>query len=349
MSRLTRSLPAALTLTLITAAGCAAHDRTPPTTNPTDPTSCPSVPAEATAPMDEVAVAPPGLPAATMRYAEAGEGATTFVLLHGIPTSSYEWRNVIPTLAARGRVVAPDLIGFGTSEHPDRDVTIEEHLAYLDAFLASVAPGKLVLVVHDLGSVVGLAWAARHADRVAGLVAIEALIPDTIPASVAQSPSGCTAANPDHPVCFWMFLRSPAGQAAIVDGNLFVDGALAGEPCPPSEAALAHYRAEFPTPASRARLAPYPAQVPIDGAPATLVPLLDEYSRWLTTSNVPKLVLFGDPGFLAPRAVAERAAATWSATEARSVGRGAHFLPEVQPVAVAAAIDDWYQRRVETR
>ncbi len=306
--------------------------------------TCPTVSAAQPLAMTAQAVAPPGLPAVTMRYVEAGAGPTTFVLVHGVPTSSYEWRNVIPGLTARGRVVAPDLVGFGASDRPDVDLDLDDHVAYLGAFLDELALDDVILVVHDLGSVAGLAWAAQHPDRVRGLVVMEGLIPDTIPASVAQSPSGCTAAMPDAPACLWLFLRSPAGQAAIVDGNFFIDSALAGEPCPLDPAALDAYRAMFPTPASRRHLANIPALVPVDGAPATFEPMLAGYTRWLETSPIPKLVLYSSPGFLAPEAVAQRAAATWPATEARSVGQAFHFIPEVQPAAVTAAILDWYAR-----
>ncbi|MEZ4400493.1 MAG: haloalkane dehalogenase [Kofleriaceae bacterium] len=347
------SLALAATLLAVSACGTTAHPAADATTvdapapdGPVDapPAACPAVSAVQPRPMHDQVLAPPGLPTVTMRYVEAGTGPTTFVLLHGIPTSSYEWRNVIPGLAELGRVVAPDLIGFGASDHPDRDLDFAEHVAYLGAFLDGLALDHVILVVHDLGSVAGLAWAAQHPDRVRGLVAMESLIPDTIPASVAQSPSGCTAAMPDAPACLWLFFRSPAGQSAIVDGNFFIDNALAGEPCPPSPAALDAYRATFPTPASRLHLANGPALVPVDGVPATFAPMLADYARWLETSTIPKLVLYSSPGFLSPAAVAQRAAATWHSTEARDVGRAFHFIPEVQPAAVTQAIRDWYAR-----
>ena len=317
----------------------------PPVTTAPSAITCPAVSAVQPYPMSAVVVAPPSRPRATMKYLDVGRGPTTFVLLHGIPTSSYEWRNVIPELTALGRVVAPDLVGYGASDRPELAYGLDDHTAYLGAFLDALTLDDVILVVHDLGSVAGLIWASQHPDRVRGLVSIEGLIPDVIPASVAQSPSRCTAGAPDHPACLWMFLRSPAGQTAIVDGNFFVDAALAGEPfCPPSPAALEVYRAAFPTPASRRALAGAPGMIPVDGQPATFAPLLDAYARWLETSAVPKLVLYGEPGFLAPAAVAQRAAARWTSTEAASVGPGVHFLPEVQPVAVGSAIRAWYQR-----
>lgn len=330
---------------LVVAVACGHAADQPKVAPPPPAPACPAVSAEQPFPMHALEVAPPALPPVTMRYLDTGTGPTTFVLLHGIPTSSYEWRNVVPELARLGRVVAPDLVGFGASDRPEIAYSIDQHVAYLNAFIDGLALDHVVLVVHDLGSLTGFVWASQHPDRVRGLVTIEGLIPDTIPASVAQSPSRCTANPPDHPTCFWMYLRSPAGQAAIVDDNLFIEGALAGEPfCPPSPQALAVYRDAFPTPASRRDLASYPALVPIDGEPATLVPVLAAYSRWLETSTLPKLILYGEPGFLAPEGVARRAAARWTATEARSVGPGVHFLPEVQPAAVADAIRDWYLR-----
>lgn len=294
-----------------------------------------------------VTVTPAGRPSLRLRYVETGAGDDVFVLVHGIPASSYLWRNVIPGLAEVGRVVAMDLPGFGRSERPAASLPIDGHADYLAAFLDARGLDRVILVVHDLGSVAGLIEASRHPERVKGVVLLEALIPSTIPASVTQSPSRCTAAQPDAPACFWLFLRSPAGQAAIRDQNLFVEGALGGDPfCPPTPGAMAEYRAAFPDPASREYLMPYPATVPVDGDPATLQPLLDGYTRWLETSPVPKLVVHARPGFLITPAVAEYARATFPGTEVADIGPGFHFLQETNPRGIADAIAAWYRRRV---
>jgi haloalkane dehalogenase len=282
-----------------------------------------------------------------LRYVEAGAGDDVFVLVHGIPASVYLWRNVIPGIAKVGRVIALDLPGFGRSERPAHTPGPDELAAYLGAFLDHQKLDRVILVVHDLGSVAGLLEAATHPERVRGIVLLEALVPNMIPASLEQSPSGCTALQPDAPACFWLFARSPAGQTAITEQNLLVEAALGGDPiCPPTPGAMAVYREPFADRASRAYLAPYPGLIPVDGEPGTIQPLLDRYARWLETSRVPKLVLAARPGFLITPAVAAFAKAHFPNTDVADLGPGIHFLQETNPSGIADAIATWYRTRL---
>ena len=292
-----------------------------------------------------VRVSPRDLAPVDMSYVEAGSGGPTFVLLHGIPTSSYLWRNVIPGLQKNGRVIAPDLVGFGKSERPAAALTFVEHAAYLGAFLEALSIVDPILVLHDLGSAAGLVWASQNPGDLAGLVLMEAIIPPVVPAHLADSPSGCTSAQPDAPVCFWLFLRSPAGQEAIINQRFFIDSALAGDPfCPPTPAALAAYAKPFPTSDSWKFVAPLPGEVPVDGEPASFLPTFQAIADFLHTSEVPKLILYAEPGFLIPPAIARIAEETLLNSEAQLLGPGLHFLQETHPRRIAQMIAKWQHR-----
>jgi haloalkane dehalogenase len=306
-----------------------------------------------------LAVTPPGLPTARMRYVEAGSGERLFVLLHGIPTSAYLWRNVIPELASHGRVVALDLVGFGHSERPP---TLERlsnatQVAYLNAFLDKRAKGSMNLVVHDLGSVVGLTWASQHAARVEGLVMLESLIPGLWPLQISDSPSRCTAAGfpPDHPVCWFAFVASADGERATVEDNFFLESIPQTLTCPPSEAAMRVYREPFPDAESRRHLLDGPHSVfRIDGLPLPAPKFgadasqVDDYVAWLQTSTVPKLIVYADAGFLISQARAESARHLMPNTRIASIGArrsGTHFLQEESPQVIAQSIVDWLRAR----
>lgn len=295
-----------------------------------------------------VALEVDGLADARMRYVEAGSGDNVFVLVHGIPTSAYLWRNVIPTLEKEGRVIALDLIGYGESSRPSTYPTFSQHAEYLEAFLDKLEIDKPILVLHDLGGMAGLIYAANNPQAPRALVMMETAIPPVVPARIADSPSSCTAAQPDHPTCLWAFMKTDAGKKAIVQDNMFVESALAGDPiCPPSAEALQVYRGYWPTPESRQPLLGIPEEIAIDGVPAASVAVINTFSDWLTSSPIPKLVIYATPGFLIPEPVALHARANFPNTKIRSIGAGVHFLQETAPQAIADTIVKWYEEEVE--
>ena len=107
-----------------------------------------------------------------MHYIDQGEG-DVFLFLHGNPTSSYLWRNVMRYVAPHGRIVAVDNIGFGKSDKPDVDYTFQTHLHYTEAFIDALDLRNIILVVHDWGSVIGLYYAAGHADNRCGVRSVQ--------------------------------------------------------------------------------------------------------------------------------------------------------------------------------
>ena len=158
-----------------------------------------------------------------MAYVELGGGEPVFLFLHGNPTSSYLWRNVMPEVAKTGRCVAPDLIGMGASdklEHPGPDTyRFTTHRGVLWGFIEAAIgrDSPLVLVGHDWGSALGFDWANHHRDRVRGIVHMEAIVRPLI---WSEWPEGSRR--------LFQGFRSAAGEELVLDKNMFVERVLPG-------------------------------------------------------------------------------------------------------------------------
>src|ERR1700685_1376906 len=229
-----------------------------------------------------------------MAYVEAAEG-DPIVLLHGNPTSSYLWRNVLPHLQPLGRCIAPDLIGMGDSDKlPDSgpdSYRFVEHRRYLDALLESLAVRERVtLVVHDWGSALGFDWANRHREAVKGIAFMEAIV----------APQGRDHWDKMGMRSALEALRSEAGEAMVLQNNYFIEEILPKAILRKlSREEMAEYRRPFAAPGEGRRpTLTWPRQIPIDGDPPDVASLVASYGDWLATSNVPKLFLKADPGAL---------------------------------------------------
>jgi len=269
-----------------------------------------------------------------MAYVEVGEG-DPIVFLHGNPTSSYLWRNVIPHLAGRGRCIAPDLIGMGDSEKLDDSgpgrYRFVEHREYLDALLAALGVGdRVVLVVHDWGSALGFDWANRHRKAVRGIAYMEAIVK---PLTWDEWPP------PVKPV--FQALRSPAGEKMILEQNVFVEQILPGAVLRPlSDAEMAVYRRPFAVPGEGRRpTLSWPREIPVEGQPADVDEIVRAYGQWLSTAAVPKLFVDAEPGAIL-RGAAREFCRTWpEQTEVRV--KGVHFVQEDSPDEIGRAIAEW--------
>ncbi|MGY1605351.1 haloalkane dehalogenase [Geodermatophilus sp. SYSU D00815] len=266
-----------------------------------------------------------------------GVGGEAIVFLHGNPTSSYLWRNVLPHVQGLGRCLAPDLIGMGESAKlPDPGpgtYSFATHAAYLEAWLDAVVPtGQLTLVLHDWGSALGFDWAARHPERVRGIAFTEAIVTPIVWADWPESGRRIFQA-----------MRGPDGERKVLDENVFVERIL-----PASVArglsAEAHerYRAPFRSREDRWPTLEWPRQIPIENVPPRVRDVVARYGQWLRTSAVPKLFLNAEPGYLLvgrPRSVVRK----WRAVTEVTVP-GAHFVPEDSPHAIGRALADWLPR-----
>ena len=234
-----------------------------------------------------------------MAYHDLGSG-DPIVFLHGNPTSSYLWRNVIPYLREFGRIIAPDLIGMGDSDKLPRSdahsYTFEEHRRYLDAFFDALGlKANVTLVVHDWGSALGFDWARRHPDAVKAIVHMEALI---APIKLEEIPE---LARPR-----FQAVRSADGEALVLQQNIFIEQSLVkGTLRQLTDAELTEYRRPFlDAGESRRPMLSWPRQIPIDGEPANVVKIFEDYGAWLAGTPIPKLWFRAEPGTYSPRILA---------------------------------------------
>ena len=269
-----------------------------------------------------------------MAYVELGTGAP-IVFLHGNPTSSYLWRNVMPHLADQGRCIAPDLIGMGDSDKlepsgPER-YRFVEHRRFLDGLLDALGVGEdVTLVVHDWGSALGFDWANRHRDRVRGIAYMEAIV---APLAWADWPDAASD--------IFRAFRSPAGEQMILERNLFIEAVLPGSILRRlTEEEMAEYRRPFAAPGEDRRpMLTWPRQIPLDGEPADVDQIVAAYAAWLAITKVPKLFINADPGAILigrQRELCRR----WPNQREVTV-RGSHFIQEDSADAIGQAIADW--------
>ncbi len=270
----------------------------------------------------------------TMAYVETGTG-DPIVFLHGNPTSSYLWRNIIPHLEGAGRCIAPDLIGMGDSDKLDDSgpdsYRFVEHRRYIDALLEKIGVTENVtFVIHDWGSALGFDWANRHRDGVKGIAYMEAIV---MPLSWEQWPDAV------KPV-FEAF-RSPAGEEMILEQNVFVEQVLSGAvERDLTEAEMEVYRRPFREQGeSRRPTLTWPRQIPLAGEPADVVEIVTAYGEWLKTSEVPKLFINADPGAIL-RGDACDFCRSWP-NQTEVTVKGIHFVQEDSPDEIGQAIASW--------
>jgi len=271
-----------------------------------------------------------------MAYVEMGTG-DPIVFLHGNPTSSYLWRNIMPHLAPFGRCVAPDLIGMGDSDKlpesgPER-YRFVEHQHYLDGFLeAAGITEKVTLVIHDWGSALGFDWARRHPDAVAGIAYMEAIV----------RPMEWDDWPPAARAVFEGF-RSPAGEKMALDNNVFVERVLPGSILRDlSDAEMAVYRRPFATPGEDRRpTLTWPREIPLAGEPADVVGIVRDYGAWMAQNEVPKLFVNAEPGAILIGA--QRDFCRQWKNQLEITVPGNHFLQEDSPDEIGAAVAAWRQ------
>jgi haloalkane dehalogenase len=263
-----------------------------------------------------------------MAYVDTGSG-DAIVFLHGNPTSSYLWRNIIPYVESMGRCLAPDLIGMGESgSSSNGSYRLTDHIRYLDAWFDAVEVGdRVTLVIHDWGSALGFHWAKRHPDRVKGIAYMEAIVQ-----SMGAEPP---------PESIFARARTPEGERQILEENFFVEQILGRTV--QSEEAMEVYRRPYREPgASRLPTLQWPREIPFESGPADNVALIDEYAAWLRTSDVPKLFINAEPGAILTGDRREFVRTFPNQTEVTVEGR--HYIQEESPAAIGEALARWYQK-----
>ncbi|WP_437869820.1 haloalkane dehalogenase [Sorangium sp. So ce363] len=270
-----------------------------------------------------------------MAYVDQGMGEPV-VFLHGNPTSSYLWRNILGPTSARRRCLAPDLIGMGDSDKlPEtgrQAYGYATHARFLDAWFDAVVPAEpVVLVVHDWGSALGFDWARRHPDRVRGVAYMEAI--------VGSMPLGKWPAAARE---FFEAIRSDAGEELVLEQNVFLERVISEGSMlrPLSDEERAEYRRPFLVPGEERRpTLSWPRLLPFDGEPKAICALADAYVAWLTASSVPKLFVNAEPGRILTGELREICRRFPNQREVTV--RGLHYPQEDSPMEIADALAGW--------
>ena len=269
-----------------------------------------------------------------IHYIDEGVG-DPILFLHGNPTSSYLWRNVIPHLSGLGRCIALDHIGMGKSDKPDIDYGFADASSYLEGFIDQLGLTNITLVIHDWGGILGFHYANTHRDNVKAIAFMEASIDvprfESMPTSVKIG---------------LRVMRSRLfGPFLVKRMNIFIkkmlpdliDRKLTKEE-------MAHYADPYPTPKSRKPLLVLPRDVPILGTPKSSHDKVKSYSKWLKESTIPKLCLYITPGIAVQAPDVEIIRNEFKNTEMVYLGEGNHFLQEDYPHEIGEAVAEWYQR-----
>ncbi len=264
-----------------------------------------------------------------MSTVDTGSGAP-IVFLHGNPTWSYLWRNIIPHVSDCGRCLAPDLVGMGQSgKSPTRAYRFVDHARYLDAWFSALDLNNIVLVLHDWGSALGFHWAFRHREKVRAIAYMEAIVQ---PRRWEDFPAGRDA--------IFRALRSEQGERMVLDENFFVDVVLPRSIIRKlSEEEMAAYRAPYQDREARLPTLVWPRELPIDGAPADVVAIVETYGEWLSGSRLPKLFTSAEPGaILVGRG--RDFCRSWPNQREVTV-EGIHFIQEDSPDKIGVALREF--------
>lgn len=271
-----------------------------------------------------------------MHYVESGRG-DPILFVHGNPTSSYLWRNVLPYGAQHGRAIALDLIGMGRSDKPDLDYRFFDHLRYVEGFVDALDLRDLTLVLHDWGGGLGLSYARRHPDNVRAVAVMEAVV----------APVEWSDANLVERVVFGLMRHPRIGDRMNRRGTFFLRRLM---PMMTRRRLTARERAAYaepyPTPTSRRPIAQWPREIPFSGQPADVHREIASNYEWFRTAPIPKLLLHAEPGVIVKRRQVAELRTDVEGLETVFVGRGRHYIQEDVPEAIGDALSTWLRRSV---
>jgi haloalkane dehalogenase len=273
-----------------------------------------------------------------MAYVDVGASIPELpvtVFLHGVPTSSYLWRNIIPYAATKSRCIAPDLIGFGDSDKVSGAYHFTDHRRHIDAFLDAVLPNQIInLVIHDWGSALGFDWARRNENRIAGIAFMEFIHPiadwGNLPSIMVNN---------------WKKFRDPdsqIGRQLLIEQNVFIEQILRGGVMRRmTDEEMNIYRRPFLQPEWREPLFRLPNELPIESHPKDTWEVAQDYMAWLLASEKPKLFFWAKPGAIIWEDKAKELTEKLKNTRSVCVGEATHYIQEDHPHTIGRELADW--------
>lgn len=269
-----------------------------------------------------------------IHYIDEGTGDPV-LFLHGNPTSSYLWRNVIPYLTGNARCIAPDLIGMGKSDKPDISYSFFDHYEYLKAFIEKLELKNITLVIHDWGSGLGFHYANEHRENIKGIAFMEAIIKTAKWKNIPK----------DMKMAFKMMRAPLMGWLLVNVGNMFVKKMLPNMIIRKlSNEEMEVYKAPYPTIGSRKPLRVWPGQIPFDGKPKNMHDVVESYYNWLKETAIPKLCFYAEPGVIIPKESVPWIENNFPNTETVFLGKGLHFIQEDHPHTIGQELKKWYNK-----
>jgi len=267
-----------------------------------------------------------------MHYIDVGKG-DPILFLHGNPTSSYLWRNIIPYLQTKGRCIAPDLIGMGKSDKPDIAYTFEDHYDYLKKFIEALNLKNITLVIHDWGSGLGFHYANTHRDNIKGIAFMEAV----------YKPMDWNDMPKKLRIPFKMMRTPFVGWLMISVANIFLKKMLPDLMVRKlSKEEFEYYKKPYATISSRKPVRVWPMEIPLGGKPRRVHEKVAAYSEWLTQSDIPKLCFYAQPGAAIKESDVEFIKNNFPNIKMVDIGKGIHFLQEDNPHKIGSEIANWY-------
>ncbi len=268
-----------------------------------------------------------------IHYIEEGTG-DPIVFIHGNPTSSYLWRNIIPYLTPHGRCIALDLIGMDKSDKPEIDYRLVDHINYVEGFIEKMELTNITFVIHDWGSALGFHYAMHHESNIKGLAFMEAILQS---ATWENFPK-------DFKMGFKLFRTPVIGWLMIVGMNIFVEQVLPKAIVRKlTEAEKNHYRTPYKRLKDRKPLWRWPNEVPIEGQPADVTKIVEHYNRKLQESELPKLLFFAHPGGILRSTMVEWCKQNLKNLKTVDIGSGIHYLQEDNPHLIGSELAQWYK------
>jgi haloalkane dehalogenase len=269
-----------------------------------------------------------------IHYVDEGAG-DPILFLHGNPTSSYLWRNIIPHVTPFARCIAPDLVGMGKSGKPDIEYRFFDHVKYVDGFIEALGLQNITFVIHDWGSALGFHYSQRYEANVKGLAFMEAII----------MPVPSWDAFPEAVRSVFQGFRTPGvGEDMIINNNMFVEQVLPGAIIRDlTEEEMERYREPFREPSSRVPIWRWPNELPIEGKPPDVVEAVNSYNQWLQQTDIPKLLFYANPGGLMQAPLVEWCNQNLKNLSTVAIGQGVHYLQEDNPHLIGSELARWYK------